>query len=69
MTTTLPNTHALLIGIAAYKHVRPLPSAVINDVRSVHDVLIDPALCAYPPDNVTLLLDHQATLVAIRQAL
>ena len=67
MITTLPNTHALLIGIAAYQHVRPLPAAVINDVRSVHDVLIDPTLCAYPPENVTLLLDDQATQVAIRQ--
>ena len=66
---TLSNTYALLIGIADYHHVNPLPQQVRNDVQDLHAVLIDPQLCAYPPENVTLLLDGQATQAAIRQAL
>ena len=66
---TLPNTHALLIGIADYHHVNPLPQQVRNDVQGIYAVLVDPQLCAYPPKNVTLLLDGQATQVAIREAL
>jgi len=67
--SSLPNTHALLIGIADYQQVNRLPQQVINDVQDVHSVLIDPQLCAYPPENVILLLDGQATQAAIRQAL
>lgn len=67
--SSLPNTHALLIGIADYQQVNRLPQQVRNDVQDVHAVLIDPKLCAYPPENVTLLLDGQATQAAIRQAL
>ena len=66
---SLPNTHALLIGIADYQHVSRLPQQVRNDVQDIHAALIDPHLCAYPPENVTLLLDGQATQAAIRQAL
>lgn len=67
--SSLPNTHALLIVIADYHHVNRLPQQVRNDVQDIHDVLVDPQLCAYPPKNVTLLLDSQATQAAIRQAL
>jgi hypothetical protein len=66
---TLPNTHALLIGIADYHHVSRLPQQVRNDVQDIHAALVDPHLCAYPLENVTLLLDGQATQAAIRQAL
>lgn len=66
--TTLPNTHALLIGIADYQRVTRLPQQVRNDVQDIHAVLVDSHLCAYPPENVTLLLDGQATQAAIRQA-
>ena len=66
---TLPNTHALLIGIADYQQVKPLPQQVRNDVQDIHAALVDPHLCAYPPEHVTLLLDGQATQAAIRQAL
>lgn len=66
---TLANTHALLIGIADYQQVNRLPQQVRNDVQDIHADLIDSQLCAYPPGNVTLLLDSQATQAAIRQAL
>lgn len=54
---TLPNTYALLIGMADYQQVTRLPQQVRNDVQDVHAVLVIPHLCTYPPENVTLLLD------------
>jgi len=66
---SLPNTHALLVGIADYQHVNRLPQQVRNDVQDVQAALVDPQLCAYPPENVRLLLVGQATQAAIRLAL
>jgi len=64
----LPNTHALIIGIANYQFVNRLPPTVLNDAQAIHNLLIDPEHCAYTPENVTLLLDEQATNTALRQA-
>ena len=66
-TPSLPNAHALVIGIANYERVRPLPQVVLDNARALHAALIDPHLCAHPPEQVTLLLD--ATGAALRQAL
>lgn len=67
--STLPNTHALVVGIANYHRVSPLPATVLADAQAIRDVLVDQTLCAYPPDNVTALLDGAATLSALRRAL
>lgn len=61
--------HALLVAVAAYPKVSPLPHAVINDAREVTAVLTSPAHCGYDPKNVTTLLDSEATLGAIRREL
>lgn len=61
--------HALLIGVANYPQVSPLPETVLADARDVHAVLTDPAACGYPPDHVTLLLDGDATADNIRSAM
>ena len=66
---TLPNAHALIVGIANYQHVNPLPATVRSDAAAVRGVLVDPALGAYPPEHATLLLDGAATQQALRQAL
>jgi hypothetical protein len=65
----LSNAHALVVGIANYPNLRPLPEPVLNDARQIHATLIDEGLCAYPVDNVTLLLDEQATQAQLRDAL
>jgi len=65
----LDNAHALVVGIANYQHINRLPPTVLKDAQDIHDLLIDPRHCGYPPDNVQLLLDGQATQAAIRQAL
>lgn len=63
-TAPLPqlNAHALLIQIAKYP-TRPLPE--VHDAADVAAVLQDPELCGYPPAQVKLLPDDQATRDAI----
>ena len=61
--------HAVVIGIANYRNVCPLPEAVLNDARDVAAVLTSSAHCGYEQRNVHLLLDDDATLARIRTAL
>jgi hypothetical protein len=60
---------ALVVGIAAYQQIRPLPAAVRSDAEAIRAVLVDPLLCGYPPENVQVLLDGAATLAGLRSAL
>lgn len=64
-----PSGHALVVAVAAYPKITPLPVAILNDAREVSAVLTSPAYCGYNPNNVTLLLDAQATLDALRREL
>jgi len=64
-----PSGHALVVAVAAYPKITHLPAAVLNDAREVVAVLTSPAHCGYDPNNVTLLLDAQATLDALRRQL
>jgi Caspase domain/TIR domain len=57
------DAHALVIGISAYQHLPRLPAT--DDAKDVADALRDPQICGYPPDNVRLLLDGDATRQAI----
>ena len=61
--------HAVVIGIANYRNVCPLPQAVLNDAQDVAAVLTSNTYCGYEPHNVHLLLDDDATLARIRAAL
>ncbi len=72
MKPTVPamdNAHALVVGIAHYQHLSSLPPTVVKDAHDVQDLLVDPAAAAYPPAQVTLLVDDQASLAGLRQAL
>jgi uncharacterized caspase-like protein len=62
--------HALLIGINQYDdaQVRNLEFAKA-DALAMYDILTDSKLGRFNPDNVTLLLDEQATKKAILEAL
>lgn len=66
---TFVHGHALLIGVANYPKVSPLGETVLNDVRDLAALLIDPATCGYPAANVHQLLDGEATGAGIRAAL
>ena len=57
------NSHALLIGIGA----DDIPFSA-NDARAIHDVLINPEIAGYPPENVTLLTKGNATKATITKA-
>ena len=48
----MATSYALLIGIADYKGLTPIPSAVM-DVDKLHEVLVNPG--GFPPDNVEVL--------------
>ena len=60
---------ALVVAVANYEHVSPLPGAVLNDARDVTAILLSPGHCGYDPARVTTLLDGEATLARIRQGL
>lgn len=62
---TFENCYALLIGIAAYRHLRPLAKTT-TDAQDIYDTLLHHG---YPPANVALLLDEQATKAAISDKL
>ena len=66
---TLSNAHALIVGIANYQHISALPESVLNDAQAVHDLLVNPNFCAYPPENVKPLLDGDAARTALLDAL
>lgn len=63
------DAHALVIGIADYLHITRLPGIVRQDALDIRDLLVDPERCGYPGENVSLLLDGQATREAILAAL
>jgi hypothetical protein len=65
----LENAHALVIGVSAYQHVAPLPSAVRKDARDMRDILAAPDRCAYDEARVRLLVDGEATRAALVGAL
>ena len=65
----MKNAYGLIIGIANYHHIKKLPPTVLKDAQDIYDLLIEPSHCGYAANNVTLLLDAQATRIAITQAL
>jgi metacaspase-1 len=61
--------HAVVVAVANYTDVNPLPEAVLNDAHDVAAVLSAANYCGYDPKQITTLLDDEATLGTIRQAL
>lgn len=65
----MDNAHALIVGIANYQTINPLPRTVLKDAKDIYGVLVNPNYCGYKAENVKLLLDQEATGDAIRHAL
>ena len=61
--------HAIVVGVASYRNLSPLPHAVVNDARDVAELLTSKTYCGYDELNVHLLVDSDATLKRIRDAL
>lgn len=54
--------HALVIGVGSYPHAPQLSVPLTaTDAQQVAHVLQLPEACAYPPEQVTLLTDEQAS--------
>src|SRR5271166_1753571 len=60
---SMENAHALVVGIANYQKINPLPETVLNDARDIFNVLTAPELGGYPndPSRVKLLEEKDAT--------
>ncbi len=58
--------HALIIGVAKYPRLNPLPEAILNDARDLCTLLTEPTACGYPLTQVTRLLDDEAIDDGIR---
>jgi hypothetical protein len=65
LKTRYSNSRALLIGINEYTRAKPLSYAV-SDAEELHNALIEDL--AFPPENITLLKDRDATRVNILRA-
>ena len=65
----LENAQALIVGIANYQRINPLPETVLKDAQDIYNLLVSPQHCGYVSDNVQLLLDAQATQANLRGAL
>lgn len=67
---SLYNVQAVIVGINRYLDDSiPRLKFARADAEAIDEVLTSPGLWAIPPDNVTLLLDEQASLNNIRSAL
>lgn len=60
-----PRGHALIVGVAAYKHINRLPAAILNDVNDIAALLASPAHGGYDPGSVRQLVDAAATRSAV----
>ena len=50
------SSHAVLIGVSAYEYAEfPPIRAARNSVQTMHSLLSDPALCAWPPEWITVI--------------
>lgn len=59
----LEDAHALVISVSRYRHLSPLRPT--RDAADIAAALADPELCGYPPQNVRLLLEEEATRDAV----
>lgn len=61
--------HALVIGVGDYQDPEWRAPITVADAQGVADALKDPLVSAYPPDQVTMLCNAQATLAGVTTAL
>ena len=52
------DSRAILIGVSAYDHPEfPPIRAARNSLQAMHALLSDPALCGWPPERITVILN------------
>ena len=62
---TLKNAYALIIGVDNAQKT----TQVIRDAQAIYDVLTNQEICGYQEENITLLLDKEATTESINKAI
>jgi hypothetical protein len=62
---TLKNAYALIIGVDNAQKT----TQVIRDAQAIYDVLTNQDICGYQKENITLLLDKEATTESINKAI
>ena len=62
--------HAIVIGVGSHQFASYIDVPIsVTDAKAVVQVLQDPKVCGYPPGQVTLLHDNNATKGAILAAI
>jgi hypothetical protein len=52
----LAESRAVLVGVSAYEYAEfPSIRAARNSLEAMRSLLADPALCAWPPDRITMI--------------
>lgn len=69
MSSTFDHGYALLIAVNENNIPHAALPDVIKDVQALHDVLVHPQRCGYPPDNVNLIAGKDSTRDGIGQGL
>ena len=69
MPSASGNRWAMVVGIARYEDSKLDLETPANDAQAFASVLRDPAVGGFPPDNVFVLLDNQATTKRIKMEL
>jgi formylglycine-generating enzyme required for sulfatase activity len=62
------NRHGLVIGIETYQNARLNLRCARKDAEAMHALMTDPSCGLFPPENVTLLVNRDATTQAVRKA-
>ncbi|HHQ4309317.1 TPA: hypothetical protein ACSP7Y_005410, partial [Serratia fonticola] len=66
---SFPEAYALIIAISEYEGNNALPYTVTQDALDVAEVLLSESYCGYKASNVIKLINSDATLLNIRNAL
>lgn len=69
MDTQFKHGYALLIGVGYCQYTPWSLPVTVKDAQALQTALVDPNLCAYPPDHIRLLHDDSATRQGIRDGL
>lgn len=64
--SVLENSFGLVVGVARYRNINPLPTLIIKDAEDIYNTLTDPDHCGYSSNAVRKLIDHEVTLKALR---
>jgi hypothetical protein len=68
-SASVDNAFALIVGIATYQNVTPLPSSVVKDAKDIAERLTNPSLGGYQTNQVQVLLNEAATKASISESL